>query len=316
MRDLASIEGAPANEELAQGYFDALPERARAFLDRLEAEAMTSSEHREKQLQARDTCRTQLQDAENRRDEFQRGVRDGNKEDLARLAVFEKRVGAARARFQAIESVPPPCANIDPAALMSRVFQAGSKPWREVRMDPPELRTGETLDDVVEIIRGKIEVARNRIRQIESAILPVDEIDAAIDHEVTRIVAAGEPRLDSLIIGAQAIDGSRLVQSSLDPPQTAILQSVPLLNPELILYCFRDQVANALKREAEARFDDFQKRGFEVIASADRPQTLREAEENRLILERQEAAILRQLDGERLAVRRSNMSFQAALEIE
>lgn len=39
MRNLASINGAPLDGELAQQYFDALPERARALLGRLEQEA-------------------------------------------------------------------------------------------------------------------------------------------------------------------------------------------------------------------------------------------------------------------------------------
>jgi hypothetical protein len=133
---------------------------------------------------------------------------------------------------------------------------------------------------------------------------------------VTRIISDGQPQLDSLIMGRRATDGSRPVQSPLDPLKTANLQSVPLLNSELILYCFRDKVADALKLEAQTRFNEFQKRGCDIIPSADRPQVLHEAEENLLFLERQEAAILRHLDGERLAVRRPDMSFQAALEIE
>ena len=43
---------------------------------------------------------------------------------------------------------------------------------------------------------------------------------------------------------------------------------------------------------------------------------LDEVEVNLLALERQEAAILRGLDSERLALRRPDMNFQAALEIE
>jgi len=43
---------------------------------------------------------------------------------------------------------------------------------------------------------------------------------------------------------------------------------------------------------------------------------VREVEENLLALERQEAGILRSLDGERLTLRRPDMNFQAVLEIE
>ena len=89
MRDLVSIEGAPLDEELAQKYFDALPERACAFLDRLVEEAARNRVSHEAQLQACDAHRAELADAEARRDAFKRGMREGSKEDVARLAVHE-----------------------------------------------------------------------------------------------------------------------------------------------------------------------------------------------------------------------------------
>ena len=66
------------------------------------------------------------------------------------------------------------------------------------------------------------------------------------------------------------------------------------LKPELLIYCFRRQVADALQQAARVRFDEFKQRGCEG-------QMVREAQENLLALERQEAAILHGLDGERLA---------------
>ena len=96
MRNLVSIEGAPLDEELAQRHFDELPERARAFLDRLEQEAVTNRASYDSQLQAGDAYRAELADAEARRDAFKGGIRDGAKEDVARLAVYEKRGGCPR----------------------------------------------------------------------------------------------------------------------------------------------------------------------------------------------------------------------------
>ena len=142
MHDVASIEGAPLDKELAQKYFDALPERARAFLDRLEKEAARNRVSREAQLQACDDHGAELAGAEARRDAFKRGMREGSKEDVARLAVHEKRVADGRARLRALESVPPVPSNIEPAAIMSCVFKAGLKPWGELQVDPPELHEG------------------------------------------------------------------------------------------------------------------------------------------------------------------------------
>ena len=314
MRNLVSIEGAPLDEELAQRYFNELPERARAFLDRLEQEAMTNRASYDSQLQAGDAYRAELADAEARRDEFKGGIRDGAQEDVARLAVHEKRVANARARLKAIESVPPVPSNIDPAAIMSCVFKAGLKSWRELEVDPPELHQGETLADALKVLRGKIEVAQNRIRQIESAILPIEEVRKVIDEQVTRMVAAGERHLDSLFMESRSHDDGRLTPGLLELPNSA--QNFPFLKLELLIYCFRYQVADALKVAAQVRFGEFKQRPCEVIPSPVRRQMVREIEENLLAFERQEAAILRRLDGEQLAVRRPNMSFQAALEIE
>ena len=316
MRNLVSIEGALLDEELAQRHFDELPERARAFLDRLEQEAVTNRASYDSQLQAGDAYRAELADAEARRDAFKGGIRDGAKEDVARLAVYEKRVADARARLRAIESVPPVASNIDPAAIMSCIFKAGLKPWRELEVDPPELREGETLADALKVLRGKIEVAQNRIKQIESAILPIEEVHKAIDEQVTRMVAAGERHLDSLFMESRAPDDGRTTPGLQELPNSDTAQNFPFLKPELLIYCFRYQVAEALKLAAQVRFSEFKQRACEVIPSAVRRQMIREVEENLLALERQEAAILRRLDGEQLAVRRPNMSFQAALEVE
>ena len=49
-------------------YFDALPERARAFLDRLEQENDQTRASYETQLQARAAYQPQLKEAEERRD--------------------------------------------------------------------------------------------------------------------------------------------------------------------------------------------------------------------------------------------------------
>jgi hypothetical protein len=315
MRDLVSIEGAPLDEELAQKYFDALPERACAFLDRLEEEAARNRVSHEAQLQACDAHRAELTDAEARRDAFKRGMREGSKEDVARLAVHEKRVADACARLRALESVPPVPSNIEPAAIMSCVFKASLKPWRELQVDPPELHEGETLPEALEVLRGKIEVAQNRIRQIESAILPLEEVHKAIDEEMTRIEAAGERQLDALFMELQAPDDA-LATRSLNLPNDDAARSFPFLKPELLIHCFRDQIADALKLAAQVRFSEFKQRACEVIPSAVRRQMVREAKENLLVLERQEAAVLRRLDGDQLALRRPHMNFQAALEIE
>jgi hypothetical protein len=199
---------------------------------------------------------------------------------------------------------------------MSCVFKAGLKPWRELQVDPPELHEGETLPEALEVLRGKIEVAQNRIRQIESAILPIEEVHKAIDEEVTRMVAAGEQYLDLLFMESRATGDGRATPGGLDLPNSEVAQNFPFLKPELLIYCFRYQVADALKLAAQVRFGEFKQRAREVIPSAVRRQMVREVEETLLAFERQEAAILRRLDGERLAVRRPDMSFQAALEIE
>jgi hypothetical protein len=316
MHDLASVEGASLDGDLAQRYFDALPERARAFLDRLEEETVANRASYEAQLQARDAHHVELTEAEARRDAFKRGMRDGVKEDVVRLAVYEKRVADARARLRAIESVAPIPSNIDPASIMSCIFKAGLKPWRELQVDPPELREGETFPDALEVVREKIEVAQNRIRQIEGAILPIEEVHEAIDQEVARMVAAGERHLDSLFMAPRATDDPEATPGLLELPNSDATQSFPFLKPELLIYCFRYQVADALKLVAQVRFGEFKQRACEVIPSAVRRQMVREVEENLLALEGQEAAILRRLDGERLALRRTDMSFQAALEIE
>ena len=173
---------------------------------------------------------------------------------------------------------------------------------------------GRRLPTRLKSLRGKIEVAQNRIRQIESAILPIEEVHKVIDEQVTRMAAAGERHLDSLFMESRAPDDGRVTPGLLELPNSA--QNSPFLKPELLIYCFRYQVADALKVAAQVRFGEFKQRACEVIPSAVRRQMVREIEENLLAFERQEAAILRRLDGERLAVRRPNMSFQAALEIE
>ena len=315
MRNLASIEGAPLDGELAQQYFDALPERARAFLDRLEQENDQTRASYEAQLQACATYQAQLKEAEERRDEFKRGAQDGDKEDIARLAVLGKRVTDARARLRAAESVARAPANIDPTAIMSSVFKAGLKEWRDLQVDPPELQEGETLENTLQVLRTKIEVAQNRLRQIEGAILPLEEVQQAIDAEVARLVAAGEGYFDTLFLKSQATE-RRSMAPNLDLWNGDAAQSFPFLRPELLIYCFRHQVADGLKQAARVRFHGLEQRGCEVIPSAVRCQMVREVEENLLALERQEAAILRSLDGERLALRRPDMNFRAVLEIE
>lgn len=77
MRNLTSIEGAPPDGELAQQYFDALPERARAFLDWLEQENDQTRASYEAQVQTCAAYRAQLKEAEERRDAFKRGAQDG-----------------------------------------------------------------------------------------------------------------------------------------------------------------------------------------------------------------------------------------------
>ena len=316
MRNLVSIEGgAPLNEELAQQCFEALPERARAFLDRLEEEADQDRASYEAQLQACNTYQAQLKEAEDRHDAFKQGVRDGNKEDVARLAVYVKRVTDARARLQAAKSIAPAPANIDPTAILSSVFKAGLKEWRDLQVDPPDLGEGETFANALEVLRGKIEVAQNRLRQIKGAILPLEEVQQAIDEDVARLVATGERYFDSLYMGSQATEHANEAQN-LDLLNGGAAQSFPFLKPELVIYCFRHQIADALKRTAQVRFDEFKRRACEIIPSAVRRQMVREVEVNLLALERQEAAILRGLDSERLALRRPDMNFQAALEIE
>ena len=157
MRNLVSIEGgAPLNEELAQQCFEALPERARAFLDRLEEEADQDRASYEAQLQACNAYQAQLKEAEDRHDAFKQGVRDGNKEDVARLAVYVKRVTDARARLQAAESIAPAPANIDPTAILSSVFKAGLKEWRDLQVDPPDLGEGEHLQTRLKFFAGKL----------------------------------------------------------------------------------------------------------------------------------------------------------------
>jgi hypothetical protein len=315
MRNLASIDGAPLDGELAQQYFDALPERARAFLDRLEEEADQNRASYEAQLQACAAYQAQLTEAEERRDAFKRGACDGNKEDIARLAVFGKRVTDARARLRAAESVTPAPANIDPAAIVSCVFKAGLKEWRESQVDLPELQEGEPLKNALLVLRTKIEVAQDRLRQIEGAILPLEEVQQSIDADVARLAVAGEGYFDALFMGSKATERAK-VPSNLDMSNGDAAQSFPFLKPELLVYCFRHQVANALKQAARVRSHELEQRGCEVIPSAVRGQMVREAEEDLLALERQEAAILRGLDGGRLALRRPDMNFRAALEIE
>lgn len=315
MRNLASIEGAPLDGELAQQYFDALPERARAFLDRLEQENDQTRASYEAQLQACATYQAQLKEAEERRDAFKRGAQDGDKEDIARLAVLGKRVTDARARLRAAESVARAPANIDPAAIMSSVFKAGLKEWRDLQVDSPELQEGETLENTLQVLRTKIEVAQNRLRQIEAAILPLEEVQQAIDAEVARLVAAGEGYVDTLFLKSPATE-RRSMAPNLDLWNGDAAQSFPFLRPELLIYCFRHQVADGLKQAARVCFHGLEQRGCEVIPSAVRCQMVREVEENLLALERQEAAILRSLDSERLTLRRPDMNFRAVLEIE
>jgi hypothetical protein len=315
MRNLATIEGGPLDGKLAQQYFDALPERARAFLDRLEEEANQTRASYEAQLQACAAYQAQLKEAEERRDAFKRGACDGNKEDVARLAIFGKRVTDARARLRAAESVAPAPANIDPAAIMSHVFKAGLKEWCDSQVDPPVLQEGETLENALLVLRTKIEVAQNRLRQIEGAILPLEEVQQAIDADVARLAVAGEGYFDALFTGLKATEHAN-VPPNLDMSNGDAGQSFPFLKPELLIHCFRRQVADALKQAARVRFDELKQRGCEVIPSAVRGQRVREVEENLLALERQEAAILRGLDGERLALRRPDMNFRAVLEIE
>jgi hypothetical protein len=315
MRNLASIKGAPLDGELAQQYADALPERARAFLDRLERENDQTRASCEAQLQACATYQVHLKEAEDRRDAFKRGAQDGDKEYIARLAVLGKRVTDARARLRAAESVARAPANIDPTEIMSHVFKAGLKEWRDLQVDPPELQEGETLENALQVLRTKIDVAQNRLRQIEVAILPLEEVQQAIDAEVARLVAAGEGYFDTLFMGSQAAEAAN-VPSNLDLSNGDAAQSLLFLKPELLLYCFRHQIADALKQAARLRFHGLEKRGCEVIPTAVRSQKVREAEGSLLALERQEAAILRGLDGERLALRRPDMNFKAALEIE
>ena len=116
-------------------------------------------------------------------------------------------------------------------------------------------------------------------------------------------------------MGLQATEHANEAQN-LDLLNGDAAQSFPFLKPELVIYCFRHQIADALKRTAQVRFDEFKRRACEIISSAVRRQMVREVEVNLLALERQEAAILRGLDSERLALRRPDMNFQAALEIE
>lgn len=315
MCNLAAIEGAPHDEEVARQFFDALPERARALLDRLEQEANQNRTNYEAQLQACANYRAQLKEAEERRDAFKQGARDGDKEDIARLAVLGKRVTDARARLRAAESITPAPANIDPAAIMSCVFKVGLKEWRDVTIDPPELQEGETLEYALLVLRTKIEAAQNRLRQIEGAILPLEEVQQSIDADVARFALVGEGYFDALFMGSKGTE--RLsVTPNLDLSNADAAQSFPFLKPELLIYCFRYQVAPTLKQAARVRFNELVHRGCEVIPNAVRCQKIREVEENLLALERQEAALLRGLDGERLALRRPDMNFRAALEIE
>ena len=61
-----------------------------------------------------------------------------------------------------------------------------------MQVDPPDLGEGETFANALEVLRGKIEVAQNRLRQIKGAILPLEEVQQAIDEDVARLVATGE----------------------------------------------------------------------------------------------------------------------------
>lgn len=290
MRNLTSIEGAPPDGELAQQYFDALPERARAFLDRLEQESDQTRASYEAQVQTCAAYQAQLKEAEERRDAFKRGAQDGDKEDIARLAVLGKRVTDACTRLQAAESIKPTPANIDPAAIMSFVFKAGLKEWRDLQVEPPELKEGEALKDALLTLRTRIDVAQNRLRQIEGAILPLIEVQQAIDAEVARLVVTGEGYFDALFMGSQAAESAN-VPSKPDMSNGDAAQCLPFLKPELLLYCFRHQVAPALKQAARVRFHELEQRGCEVIPTAVRSRKVREAEENLLVLERQEAAM-------------------------
>ena len=277
MRNLTSIEGAPLDEEVAQQYFDALPERARALLDRLEEEANQSRAGYEALLQACAVYQAQLKEAEERRDAFKRDARDGDKEDVARFAVLEKRVTDARARLRAAESVKSAPANIDPAAIMSHVFEAGLKEWRDLQANPPELQEGETLENALQVLHAKIEVAQNRLRQIEGAILPLEEVQQSIEAGVTRLVATGEGCFDALFVAPKPTERA---PSNLEMSNGDAAESFPLLRPELLIYSFRHQVADALKQAARVRFHELKQRGCEVIPRAVRCQMIREVEEN------------------------------------
>lgn len=307
MRNLAAIEGAPSDERLARRFFDALPERARAFLDRLEAEASSEAAHQEARRTALAAARGKLADAEAQRDAFRDSAEGGAREAVARLAVLEKRARAARehlCRFETAQAAPP---NIDPAALMACVFKAGVRAWRAASAEPPAIGDGETLDAALERVRGDVAHAQARIATIASAIAPLEEVHAMIDQETARMAAVGAHLLDSLFADAGATGRGGEALEGQDPLA---------LRPEILAHCFRDQVAEALKRAAQLRFEQFRRSGVEAIASALRPDIARKADDDLLALERQEAAILRRLDGERLATRRPGMSFQAALEIE
>ena len=83
-------------EELAQQYFDTLPERAGALLDRLEEEADETAQTMKHASSVHD-----LSDPVERRgrthDAFKRGATvDGGKPSVARLAIFGRRVTDTR----------------------------------------------------------------------------------------------------------------------------------------------------------------------------------------------------------------------------
>lgn len=99
MRDLTCIDGAPLEKNLAQRYFDGLPESARAFLDRLEAEAESERASDESRQQALAASRAELAEAEAQRDAFKHVVQEGGKENAVRLAVLEKRSGMRANNF-------------------------------------------------------------------------------------------------------------------------------------------------------------------------------------------------------------------------
>lgn len=307
MRDLTCIDGAPLEKNLAQRYFDGLPESARAFLDRLEAEAESERASDESRQQALAASRAELAEAEAQRDAFKHVVQEGGKENVVRLAVLEKRVRNAREQLHALGSAQTAPANIDPAVLMSGVFRAGLKSWSEARADAPALGDGETLNDALDQIREKIAAAQTRIKEIASAILPLADVHKMIDQEIRRIATAGDSYIESLFSGlvTEGKDGG-----------SPIIQSALLQKPEVLLHCFRDRVADAFRLAAQAKFEQLKQDGREVIPNDLRCDVARKAEEYLLALERQEAAILRQLDGKRLAIRRRDMSFPAALEIE